>query len=602
MRVKVVFAPGLVPDEDRRLWYAVPTGLETVSDLADDLSSKFSLSRSLRLSCDGFALPSVSDVSLIRDGDTIEVRRESSRRESCGARQSVPEAAQEAAEEAEAPRQKKRRRAEPASAASDPEAAAVEPPAAPPAEEPEAPQPAAAAVSQETPAKKRRRHRKSMPPAVHAAAEEQQEAAADEAPRAEQRGDSAQAQEAAEAPQGAAEAAEAEAPREKPAKAAVAEQPQAPSSRAAKEARAAEEPASEKAASAAESASDAAPAPAAAAAEQERRPATIIPAQVGKKIVFDDDGGTAEVDVERDLVITGRKTNKRRIDRIREAGGAALQPQAPKPQQPAEQPASTQADEGTPERPRRRQRRQRQRALPADTTAAPAEAAAAPVVPAAPAASAAPAHTGPHELTATRVVLNALQPPESAPAHALTFPREYEKLPALTQMPWVGDIIAYKTLELSSNFTPEMSDWKEAKVIAVDANEMTLEVTYEANKPILPSEGLVSQVPEPAVVSARLDMLSNPRVLKAASRRVTSPQSQQQAATASTEDAASTAAAQQQGQQQQQQPQEAAAPKEKKVWRFRGLGSLVSHLKRQSSGQGGQTAATNENAADEDEQ
>lgn len=55
---------------------------------------------------------------------------------------------------------------------------------------------------------------------------------------------------------------------------------------------------------------------------------------------------------------------------------------------------------------------------------------------------------------------------------AITLPkREYGKLKALTWPPAVNDIIAYKILEMTEHYTPEISDFKEATVLEVYSAE-----------------------------------------------------------------------------------------------------------------------------------
>ncbi|ORZ19798.1 hypothetical protein BCR42DRAFT_410549 [Absidia repens] len=56
---------------------------------------------------------------------------------------------------------------------------------------------------------------------------------------------------------------------------------------------------------------------------------------------------------------------------------------------------------------------------------------------------------------------------------------DYETYPALTfqgpQVPAVGDHLAIKTLHLSETYTPEISDWKEIKVVELTGQEMVVE-------------------------------------------------------------------------------------------------------------------------------
>lgn len=56
---------------------------------------------------------------------------------------------------------------------------------------------------------------------------------------------------------------------------------------------------------------------------------------------------------------------------------------------------------------------------------------------------------------------------------------DYDKLQSLVGAPRVNDQVAFQILEISSNFTPEISDYKTGKVI--DFNENTNEITLELN-------------------------------------------------------------------------------------------------------------------------
>ncbi|KAG0206862.1 hypothetical protein BGX28_001797 [Mortierella sp. GBA30] len=55
-------------------------------------------------------------------------------------------------------------------------------------------------------------------------------------------------------------------------------------------------------------------------------------------------------------------------------------------------------------------------------------------------------------------------------------PRDYEALHKLDGYPEVGDVIAYKTLEMSPDYTPVISDFKEARVLKFSEADMTAEV------------------------------------------------------------------------------------------------------------------------------
>uniref|UniRef100_A0A9J7XE90 Coilin p80 n=1 Tax=Cyprinus carpio carpio TaxID=630221 RepID=A0A9J7XE90_CYPCA len=61
-------------------------------------------------------------------------------------------------------------------------------------------------------------------------------------------------------------------------------------------------------------------------------------------------------------------------------------------------------------------------------------------------------------------------PPEIAPR------RDYAALPLLAAPPAVGQKIAFKLLELTENYTPEVSDYKEGKIIAFNPQTKVLEL------------------------------------------------------------------------------------------------------------------------------
>ncbi|KAK9957323.1 hypothetical protein ABG768_019642 [Culter alburnus] len=61
-------------------------------------------------------------------------------------------------------------------------------------------------------------------------------------------------------------------------------------------------------------------------------------------------------------------------------------------------------------------------------------------------------------------------PPEPAPR------RDYTALPLLAAPPAVGQKIAFKLLELTENYTPEVSDYKEGKIIAFNPQTKVLEL------------------------------------------------------------------------------------------------------------------------------
>ncbi|XP_039937604.1 coilin [Hirundo rustica] len=54
--------------------------------------------------------------------------------------------------------------------------------------------------------------------------------------------------------------------------------------------------------------------------------------------------------------------------------------------------------------------------------------------------------------------------------------RDYTVLPLLAAPPQVGEIIAFKHLELTENYSPEISDYKEAKIISWNAEKKQIEL------------------------------------------------------------------------------------------------------------------------------
>ncbi|XP_062886781.1 coilin [Mobula hypostoma] len=59
-------------------------------------------------------------------------------------------------------------------------------------------------------------------------------------------------------------------------------------------------------------------------------------------------------------------------------------------------------------------------------------------------------------------------------------PRDYSKLPLLAAPPQVGERIAFKVLELSENYTPELSDYKEGRIVSYDAETQQVELSVES--------------------------------------------------------------------------------------------------------------------------
>ncbi|XP_051744436.1 coilin [Ctenopharyngodon idella] len=112
-------------------------------------------------------------------------------------------------------------------------------------------------------------------------------------------------------------------------------------------------------------------------------------------------------------------------------------------------------------------------------------------------------------------------PPEPAPK------RDYTALPLLAAPPAVGQKIAFKLLELTENYTPEVSDYKEGKIIAFNPQTKVLELEL-LSQPQVPAEpgkfDLVYQNPDGSEIveyavthgsqlTERWDSLLEPRLI-----------------------------------------------------------------------------------------
>ncbi|KAG7459543.1 hypothetical protein MATL_G00211720 [Megalops atlanticus] len=94
-------------------------------------------------------------------------------------------------------------------------------------------------------------------------------------------------------------------------------------------------------------------------------------------------------------------------------------------------------------------------------------------------------------LTNKTVVLQ--NPPESVPK------RDYAAMPLLAAPPQVGQKIAFKLLELTENYTPEVSDYKEGKIVSFNPSTNQIELELLTSKPVPIEPGkfdLVYQTPD----------------------------------------------------------------------------------------------------------
>ncbi|XP_032442898.1 coilin [Xiphophorus hellerii] len=78
-------------------------------------------------------------------------------------------------------------------------------------------------------------------------------------------------------------------------------------------------------------------------------------------------------------------------------------------------------------------------------------------------------------------------------------PKDYSSMPLLAAPPQVGQSIAFKLLELTENYTPEVSEYKEGKIINFDptTNQIELELLNASQAPAEPGKfDLVYQNPD----------------------------------------------------------------------------------------------------------
>ncbi|XP_067403514.1 coilin [Emydura macquarii macquarii] len=67
--------------------------------------------------------------------------------------------------------------------------------------------------------------------------------------------------------------------------------------------------------------------------------------------------------------------------------------------------------------------------------------------------------------------------------------RDYSVLPLLAAPPQVGEKIAFKLLELTENYTPEVSDYKEGKIISWNADNKQLELEILSSSAVVKEPG-----------------------------------------------------------------------------------------------------------------
>ncbi|GAA6216093.1 coilin-like [Lates japonicus] len=105
--------------------------------------------------------------------------------------------------------------------------------------------------------------------------------------------------------------------------------------------------------------------------------------------------------------------------------------------------------------------------------------------------------------------------------------QDYSSMPLLAAPPQVGQRIAFKLLELAENYTPEISEYKEGKIVSFDpvTKQMELELLHTSQAPVEPgkfdlvyqnpdgSERIEYAVSRGAWVTERWDSLLEPRLV-----------------------------------------------------------------------------------------
>ncbi|XP_029292581.1 coilin [Cottoperca gobio] len=105
--------------------------------------------------------------------------------------------------------------------------------------------------------------------------------------------------------------------------------------------------------------------------------------------------------------------------------------------------------------------------------------------------------------------------------------RDYSSMPLLAAPPQLGQLIAFKLLELTENYTPEVSEYKEGKIVSFDptTKQIELELLNSFQAPVEPgkfdlvyqnadgSESVEYAVSRGSQVTERWDSLLEPRLI-----------------------------------------------------------------------------------------
>ena len=65
---------------------------------------------------------------------------------------------------------------------------------------------------------------------------------------------------------------------------------------------------------------------------------------------------------------------------------------------------------------------------------------------------------------------------EASAVNSAVKERDYSSFPPLSAVPGVGAVVAYKVMELSADYTPGVSAYKEGKVLAVEGQKLSIEL------------------------------------------------------------------------------------------------------------------------------
>ncbi|KAL8593317.1 hypothetical protein ACOMHN_009970 [Nucella lapillus] len=110
---------------------------------------------------------------------------------------------------------------------------------------------------------------------------------------------------------------------------------------------------------------------------------------------------------------------------------------------------------------------------------------------------------------------------DSAETVVLTPVREYSLFADLRTSPKVGDLIAYKVLEMGEDYTPGISDYKEAEVWAYDASTQNVTVKLTQRRPQKKAVGkfdLPDESPEEIEVTLELSSMFEPKLISSQER------------------------------------------------------------------------------------